>query len=189
MRGRYSRGGAKSRSTHQWAGFAVQFDRTLRLFYKPPAMPITDEMRQFDSRTVRRKIKSGRISEAEYTEFLTELPDVTGNIRARDDGGDDDGYEERIANRGRPREAAAAPAAPAPAASAPAPVAAFGGDDDPFADAPAPTAAARSPIAPPKAPVVPAGAGSLPSPSFDLPPLDPPASPSTPSSGSGDDSE
>jgi hypothetical protein len=152
-------------------------------------MPITDPMRQFDSRTFRRKIKSGRISEAEYREFLASLPDLADKIKPRDEGGDDDGYEERIASRGRPQETAASEAAPA---SAPAAPAAPESDDDPFAEAPAAAAPVPSPSAPaaaPSVPVVPPAAGPTKTPSFDLPPLDPPTSPSAPSSGSNDDGE
>lgn len=157
-------------------------------------MPISDPMREFDSRTFRRKIKSGRISDAEYREFITALPDLADKIKPRDEGGDEDGYEERLANRGRPQETAPEQAAAAPSApAAPAPPAAVPeSDSDPFAEAPRAAGPAPSPSAPvaaPSAPVVPPAASAPKTPSFDLPPLDPPTSPSAPSSGSNDDEE
>jgi hypothetical protein len=58
-------------------------------------MAIRDPERYFDSRTIKRHLKRGHASEAEYRAYLLALPDVTDNIKANDEGGDDDGFENR----------------------------------------------------------------------------------------------
>jgi hypothetical protein len=95
----------------------------------------------FDQRTYRRHIKSGRLTEAEYTAHLEGLPDASENIMAPEEGGDDDGYEARLANKDDSEAEAAAEVA-APAAPA-----------DPFGAAPlgAPAPAPAAPVAPPVA--------------------------------------
>ncbi|MCX4246055.1 hypothetical protein [Paraliomyxa miuraensis] len=77
-----------------------------------------DRARLFDKRVVQRNIHAGRVTKDEYRAWLKDLPDSTDKIMARDEGGDDDGYEPSA----RPVVVAAAPAAaPAEAAPAPAP--------------------------------------------------------------------
>jgi len=56
--------------------------------------------RFFDQRVVQRNVAAGRITKDEYTGFLESLPDAAENIRPREEGGDDDGYD-------RPRQSAA----------------------------------------------------------------------------------
>ncbi|EDM79771.1 hypothetical protein PPSIR1_31768 [Plesiocystis pacifica SIR-1] len=93
-------------------------------------MAIRDPERFFDNRTVRRHIKRGHVSEADYDSFVQTLPDASENIKDKEEGGDDDGYEARAANpegaeqgaEGQPGAAAPAPGQPAqPGAAAPAP--------------------------------------------------------------------
>src|SRR5262245_18700517 len=57
--------------------------------------------RIFDLRVVHRYIASGRLAKEEYSEFLEALPDLSDSIKARDEGGDDDGYERPIATEPR----------------------------------------------------------------------------------------
>lgn len=57
--------------------------------------------RIFDLRVVHRYIGSGRLAKEEYTEYLASLPDLSEAIKARDEGGDDDGYERPIATEPR----------------------------------------------------------------------------------------
>ncbi|HWB75025.1 MAG TPA: hypothetical protein VG755_08710 [Nannocystaceae bacterium] len=57
--------------------------------------------RIFDLRVVHRYIASGRLEKAEYSEYLAALPDLAESIKARDEGGDDDGYERPIATEPR----------------------------------------------------------------------------------------
>lgn len=52
-----------------------------------------DRTRLFDQRVVQRNIRAGRVTKDEYQAWLSELSDISENIKARDDGGDDDGYE------------------------------------------------------------------------------------------------
>ena len=103
----------------------------------------------FDQRTYHRHLKSGRVTEAEYEAHLQGLPDAADNIMDPEEGGDDDGYEARIAAKNAPEEEEAA-AAPAPA--------------DPFAPIGAPAAPVAPPVASPLgnpvAPPVPAPAVS-----------------------------
>jgi hypothetical protein len=57
--------------------------------------------RIFDLRVVHRYIASGRLEKSEYSEYLESLPDLAESIKARDEGGDDDGYERPIATEPR----------------------------------------------------------------------------------------
>jgi hypothetical protein len=92
-----------------------------------------DRARLFDKRVVQRNIRAGRVTKDEYQAWLADQQDVGEKIMARDEGGDDDGYEV-------PVKVAAPVAAPVPViAAAPAP-----------AGAPA-AAAAPAPIAAPPA--------------------------------------
>ena len=56
--------------------------------------------RFFDQRVVQRNVASGRVTKDEHRAFLEALPDAGENIRPREEGGDDDGYD-------RPRQSAA----------------------------------------------------------------------------------
>ncbi len=80
--------------------------------------------RMFDQRVVRRNISTGRISSEDFDRFVSALPDVTGNIKASGEGGDNDGYDEdppeEVAAQRPPGQAAAGFASPAPV-PAPAP--------------------------------------------------------------------
>jgi hypothetical protein len=87
-----------------------------------------DRARLFDKRVVQRNIRAGRVTKEEYQAWLADQSDVTDKIMARDEGGDDDGYEVPIkvpavsiaaisavgSSGGAPAGASAAPA-PAPA--------------------------------------------------------------------------
>jgi hypothetical protein len=53
-------------------------------------MAVRNPERYFDNRTVKRHLRRGHVSQADYQAFLDALPDVTDKIRPRDDGGDDD---------------------------------------------------------------------------------------------------
>lgn len=76
-----------------------------------------DRTRLFDKRVVQRNIRAGRVTKDEYRAWLKDLADTGDKIMARDEGGDDDGYEPA------PRPAAAvAPVVQAPAAPVAAPV-------------------------------------------------------------------
>jgi hypothetical protein len=57
-------------------------------------MALRDAHRYFDKRTVARHVKSGRLTQAEVDQFLAGLPDVSDKVMDRDEGGDDDGYED-----------------------------------------------------------------------------------------------
>lgn len=85
-----------------------------------------DRTRLFDQRVVQRNIRAGRVTKDEYQAWLGELSDASENIKPRDEGGDEDGYE-----------AAAAAGEPAPADAAADTEQALGTD----------------PVAPPVAPV------------------------------------
>lgn len=52
----------------------------------------------FDKRTVKRNVRTGRLSSGDYQVHLEELPDVESNIRSRAEGGDVDGWDERGAS-------------------------------------------------------------------------------------------
>lgn len=84
----------------------VRFDGHAGVVYNPATMRI-DRTRLFDKRVVQRNIRAGRVTKDEYAAWLAEVPDATDKIMAREDGGDDDGYE-----GAKPEE----PSAPAPAA-------------------------------------------------------------------------
>lgn len=73
-----------------------------------------DRARLFDKRVVQRNIRAGRVTKDEYQAWLAEQSDVGEKIMARDEGGDDDGYEVPI--KVAPMSIAAVPSAP-PAAS------------------------------------------------------------------------
>jgi hypothetical protein len=59
--------------------------------------------RMFDLRVVDRYIAAGRLERAEYTAHLESLVDVAENVRPRDEGGDEDGYERPIVAANEPR--------------------------------------------------------------------------------------
>lgn len=71
---------------------------------KAPSManPPKNE-RMFDLRVVDRYIGSGRLERAEYTAHLETLVDVAENVRPRDEGGDEDGYDRPIVAANEPR--------------------------------------------------------------------------------------
>lgn len=62
------------------------------MIYNPARMNL-DRARLFDKRVVQRNIRAGRVTKDEYRAWLRELSDTSEKIRARDEGGDDDGYE------------------------------------------------------------------------------------------------
>ena len=80
-------------------------------------MAIRDPERFFDQRTVKRHLKRGHVSDADYDRFIESLPDSSENIKPREEGGDDDGYEatstgDAGAAEGAPPAGAAAEGAP-----------------------------------------------------------------------------
>lgn len=75
-----------------------------------------DRARLFDKRVVQRNIRAGRVTKDEYQAWLAEQSDVGEKIMARDEGGDDDGYEVPV--KAAPSPVSLAPA-PAPAAAPP----------------------------------------------------------------------
>jgi hypothetical protein len=84
-----------------------------------------DRARLFDKRVVQRNIRAGRVTKDEYRAWLAEQADLSDKIMARDEGGDDDGYE--VVPKAAPSIASVLPSA----AAAPALAAAFStGDDD-----------------------------------------------------------
>lgn len=62
-------------------------------------MAIREPERYFDQRTIRRHIKRGHVSEDDYQRFVETLPDVSENIMDKEEGGDDDGFEERMVQK------------------------------------------------------------------------------------------
>jgi hypothetical protein len=58
-------------------------------------MATRDPERYFDRRTIKRHLKRGVVSEADFRRHVDGLPDVTDKIRPRDEGGDDDGFDGR----------------------------------------------------------------------------------------------
>jgi hypothetical protein len=72
-----------------------------------------DRARLFDKRVVQRNIRAGRVTKEEYQAWLADQSDVTDKIMARDEGGDDDGYEVPI--KAAPVSIAAVPSAGPPA--------------------------------------------------------------------------
>lgn len=104
-----------------------------------------DRARLFDKRVVQRNIRAGRVSKDEYQAWLADQQDVSEKIMARDEGGDDDGYEV-------PVKVAAPVPAPAPAVGptvVPAAVPAAGPAAAPAAVPPAGPAAAPAAQEPP----------------------------------------
>jgi hypothetical protein len=59
--------------------------------------------RMFDLRVVDRYIAAGRLERAEYTAHLESIDDVAENVRPREEGGDEDGYDRPIAAANEPR--------------------------------------------------------------------------------------
>jgi hypothetical protein len=57
-------------------------------------MAVRNPERFFDNRTVKRHIRRGHVSQAEYDTFVNALPDVTDKIRPRDEVDDDDDYDD-----------------------------------------------------------------------------------------------
>ncbi len=123
---------------------------------------MSDPNVRFDLRTVKRYLDSGRLEKAEYEAFLSKLDDAAENITEPEEGGDDDGFEDRMTPASeRSKEAAPAPAAaaPAPAPSAVAP---------PLVPPVAPPAIGDAPAPPPPPLEVPIGKG----PNFGPPKVD-----------------
>jgi hypothetical protein len=58
-------------------------------------MATRDPERYFDRRTISRHLKRGLVTEADFRRHVDGLPDATEKIRARDEGGDDDGFDGR----------------------------------------------------------------------------------------------
>jgi hypothetical protein len=54
-----------------------------------------DPERYFDRRTIKRHLKRGLVSDTDYDRYVAGLPDVSDKIKARDEGGDDDGFDGR----------------------------------------------------------------------------------------------
>lgn len=171
--------GSSARPANPEFGRSGAFDGTRRLVYNAATMKI-DRTRLFDKRVVQRNIRAGRVTKDEYRAWLKDLPNATEKVMARDDGGDDDGYDivpraaqiqAHVVHASAPITAGAAPApmqvapvsAPAPARVAPP------SDDVVAAPAPAPAAPAVAPaqaapaVAPAPAPVAPAVAPEPPS--------------------------
>jgi hypothetical protein len=59
-----------------------------------------DRARLFDLRVVKRNITAARVSREEYDSYLGSLTDAAANIMAREEGGDDDGYDRPATPRG-----------------------------------------------------------------------------------------
>jgi hypothetical protein len=57
-------------------------------------MAVRNPERFFDNRTVKRHIRRGHVSQAEYDTFVNALPDVTDKIRPRDEVDDEDDYDD-----------------------------------------------------------------------------------------------
>ncbi|MEX1366943.1 MAG: hypothetical protein AB1Z98_27700 [Nannocystaceae bacterium] len=82
-----------------------------------------ERARLYDKRVVQRNIRAERVTKDEYKAWLGDLPDVSDKIKARDEGGDDDGYDPASKKPEAPAAAAHVEAAPEiPAATSPAPV-------------------------------------------------------------------
>ncbi len=119
-----------------------------------------DRTRLFDKRVVQRNIRAGRVTKDEYEAWLREVSDASDKVKARDEGGDDDGFDP---SKPTP-EPEVAPAEVYPAGDAYPPTVAPEPSDyaapvaaDPYAAAPDPAAApAPAPAAP--APAAPAPA-------------------------------
>ena len=73
-------------------------------------MALRDPERYLDRRTFRRHLKRGNVTEADYQKHLAELPDLTENIMPKEEGGDDDGYEQRVLHKDQDVSAAEQPA-------------------------------------------------------------------------------
>ena len=58
--------------------------------------------RVFDQRVVHRNITAGRVTREEYQAYLASLTDCAENIKPREEGGDDDGYDRPIAAANEP---------------------------------------------------------------------------------------
>jgi hypothetical protein len=136
------------------------FDAARGLFYKAPAMAQgINPDRMFDRRVVQRNIRTGRVNKAEYSAFISSLPDLSQQIRPHDDGGDDDGFDVREA-RAQARQAPPRPVfdGPRPQPSfAAAPVA----PESPPTPTPTPTPTPVSPVSTQEAPT-PAAPPSMP---------------------------
>jgi hypothetical protein len=109
---------------NEWRGPLVEIDVVPGSVYNPAAMASRDPLRMYDKRTVKRNIRSGRLQDNEYGEFLEQLPDLQSEIRDPEDGGDDDGYDDRMARRSGDPEEDESTAAPSPEANTGAPSAA-----------------------------------------------------------------
>ncbi len=59
--------------------------------------------RMFDLRVVHRYIGAGRLEKEEYDAHLESLVDVAENVRPREEGGDEDGYDRPVAAANEPR--------------------------------------------------------------------------------------
>ncbi len=80
------------------------FDRNPAVVYKHRCManPPKSE-RMFDLRVVHRYITSGRLEQQEYDTHLESTVDVAENVRPREEGGDEDGYDRPVAAANEPR--------------------------------------------------------------------------------------
>lgn len=76
---------------------AWEFDGQGQGRYKLGSMSTSGKNeRMFDLRVVHRYIESERIKKEEYEAHLASLPDAAENVRPREEGGDDDGYDRPI---------------------------------------------------------------------------------------------
>lgn len=117
-----------------------------------------DSERYFDRRTYERHLRRGHVTQADYDSFVDGLPDVVENIKAKDDGGDDDGYDEHVGTvpEGSGDEAdpdpevnpEVNPEVAAPAGASPAGTPPVADLDDPFAGAPTVPGTTPSPAEP-----------------------------------------
>ncbi len=101
------------------------FDGLFCLIYISATMAIHDPLRPFDKRTYRRYLSSGRLEQEAWNEHISARPDAAVKVMERNEGGDDDGFEERQAAKYAKKEEAPEPAPiaqPAPATE-PAPAA------------------------------------------------------------------
>lgn len=81
------------------------FDVAFGGVLQPIDMKQDNTDRMFDQRVVRRNISTGRISSEDYDRFVGALPDVAENIKPTDEGGDNDGYDERPPEEAEPEQA------------------------------------------------------------------------------------
>lgn len=143
------------------------------MIYKAADMKQDNTDRMFDKRVVRRNISTGRIQSDDYDRFLNALPDAAENIKPTEEGGDNDGYDERPpeaqADAAQPAgDAAAGFGSPAPGALPDAGIPAAPAAP-PVAPVAAPTAAVVPPAAPVASPAAPAAPEAAPAPAAPAP--------------------